>query len=135
MTEQFSPEQKNEALFLQLIFTFHSAVMQHLGKIKNPLTDKIERDLEQARMSIDMLDMIKAKTQSNLTENEKNLLERLIRESKMNYVDEVDKDKKAATAKPAEEKVESQKKEEEKEEASSSEQSEVKKDKSSNKTK
>ncbi|MFQ5823409.1 MAG: DUF1844 domain-containing protein [bacterium] len=112
MVDNLSPEQKNEVLFMQLVLTFHSAVMQHLGKIKNPLTDKIEQNLEQARMSIDMLDMVKAKTEGNLSENEKRLLERLIREVKMNYVDEVDKKKKQAESKPEEEKVKSQKKKE-----------------------
>ncbi|MFQ5864083.1 MAG: DUF1844 domain-containing protein [bacterium] len=115
MVDNLSPEQKNEVLFMQLVLTFHSAVMQHLGKIKNPLTDKIERNLEQARMSIDMLDMIKAKTADNLSDNEKKLLERLIRESKMNYVDEVEKDQKAAAAKPSEEKAKTETQEKKKE--------------------
>jgi hypothetical protein len=115
--DPLSLEQKNEVLFMQLVLTFHSAVMQHLGKIKNPLTDKIERNLEQARLSIDMLDVIKAKTQGNLTENEKTLLERLIRESKMNYVDEVEKDKKAASDKPGGEKAKTKAEDKNKEKA------------------
>lgn len=118
MTEQVSPEQKNEILFFQLVMTFHTAIMQHLGKIKNPMTDKIERNLEQARMSIDMLDMIKEKTGGNLTQNEVSLLGRLLREAKMNYVDEVDKEKRAASTKPSEEKSKS-KKDKQKAEASS----------------
>ncbi|MFQ6114702.1 MAG: DUF1844 domain-containing protein [bacterium] len=120
MAENLSADQKNEVLFMQLVFTFHSAVMQHLGKIKNPLTDKIERNLEQARLSIDMLDMIKAKTEGKLSDNEKSLLERLIREAKMNYVDEVDKEQKAASAKPSQEKAETKKQEKKKEKAKAS---------------
>ena len=95
MSEQYSPEQKNEILFYQLVMSFHALAMQHLGKIKNPSTNKIERNLEQARAAIEMLDMIKTKTEGNLNDNEKKLLERLISEAKLNYVAEQDKDKKA----------------------------------------
>jgi len=100
--------------------------MQHLGKIKNPFTDKIERNLSQATMSIDMLDTIRAKTQGKLTQNEKNVLESLIREAKMNYVDEFDKYKKTASTKSSEEKVESKKNQEGKAKASSKEKRKIK---------
>ncbi|HDI51983.1 MAG TPA: DUF1844 domain-containing protein, partial [Bacteroidetes bacterium] len=56
MAENFDQEKKNEVLFLQLIMTFETAAWQQMGKLKNPLTNKIEKDLEQARLSIDMLD-------------------------------------------------------------------------------
>ena len=57
------------------------------------LLDKIERNLEQAQMSIDILDMLKAKTQNNLSEHETTFLDRAISELKLNFVDEVAKDK------------------------------------------
>lgn len=91
MTEK---DQKNEALFMQLIFTFQTAAWQQMGKIKNPLTDKVERDIDQARFSIDMLDMIRTKTQGNLSENEKMYLDKVISELQLNFVAEVDKEQK-----------------------------------------
>ena len=36
-----------EALFTQLVAIFHGSAMVALGKIKNPATDKIERNLDQ----------------------------------------------------------------------------------------
>jgi hypothetical protein len=60
------------------------------------MTDKIERDMEQARLSIDMLDMLEAKTKSGISEDEAKFLTHIIRELKLNYVDEVNKDKLAA---------------------------------------
>ncbi len=89
-----SSDKKNEALFLQLILTFQTAAWQQMGKIKNPITDKIEKDLTQARFSIDMLEMIRTKTQGNLSEEEKKFLNKTISELQLNYVDEVNKEEK-----------------------------------------
>jgi hypothetical protein len=86
--------EKNQALFAQLIMMLHGAAMQHMGKIKNPLTDKIERDLMQAQFSIDMLDMIQGKTRGNLGPEEERFLQSLLQELKLNYVDEMNKDQK-----------------------------------------
>ncbi len=92
------------ALLFNLVMMFHSAAMQQMGKLKNPLTDAIERDMEQARLSIDMLDMLQAKTAGNLSEDESKLLGHVISELKLNYVDEVNKDKqKTAENAPASE--------------------------------
>lgn len=91
---------KNQALFLQLILTFQTAAMQQMGKIKNPLTDKIEKNMEQAQMSIDMLDMLKVKTKGNLSDEEARTLDRIITELKLNYVDELEKTKKEEAKKP-----------------------------------
>jgi|YelNatPaOPRAMG01_1025707.scaffolds.fasta_scaffold00008_95 hypothetical protein len=98
MESSFSPEDKNKALFFYLVTMFQTAAYQQMGKLKNPITDKIERDLDQARFSIDMLDMLLAKTRGNLDDEEQRHLERVIRELKLNYVDEVEKDRKAKEA-------------------------------------
>jgi hypothetical protein len=98
MESSFSPEDKNKALFLYLVTMFQTAAYQQMGKLKNPITDKMERDLDQARFSIDMLDMLLAKTRGNLDDEEQRHLERVIRELKLNYVDEVEKDRKAKEA-------------------------------------
>ena len=93
MAEQISKEQIHEILFMNIVIMFQTSAMQHMGKLKNPMTDKIERNLEQAQMSIDILDMLKAKTQNNLSEHETTFLNRAISELKLNFVDEVEKDK------------------------------------------
>ncbi len=83
--------EKNSALFFSLVMTFHAAAMQQMGKVKHPISDKIERDLEQAQMSIDLLDMLQSKTQGNLSEEEARLLGNILQELKLNYVDEAAK--------------------------------------------
>jgi hypothetical protein len=78
-------------LFIHLIAMFQSAAMQQLGKLPNPLTNEIERDLEQAKMSIDILDMLKAKTSGNLSTSEQDFIDKVVFELHMNYVDEARK--------------------------------------------
>ena len=45
--------EKNEMMFIQLVSMFQAAALQQMGKMKNPVTGKIERNIEQAQLSID----------------------------------------------------------------------------------
>ena len=83
-------------LFMQLVIQNQQIAMMSMGKIKNPVTDKIERNLEHAKIYIDTLDMLMARTKGNLSEYEEKFLTETLKELKLNYVDEVDKDKKKA---------------------------------------
>lgn len=81
----------HNALFIQLVLQFQTSAMIGMGKLKNPITDKVEVNLEQAKISIDMLDMIKTKMKGNLSEEEDRFITTVIRDLKLNYVDEVNK--------------------------------------------
>jgi hypothetical protein len=81
-------------LFMQLVIQNQQIAMMAMGKIKNPVTDKIERNLEHAKIYIDTLDMLQVKTKGNLSEYEEKFLTETLKELKLNYVDEVDKEKK-----------------------------------------
>jgi len=94
-------KQKNEIMFTQLVLMFHTAAMQQLGKLKNPLTGTLERNLDAAQNSIDLLEMLKERTQGHLSANESRLLLQVLQELKLNYVDEA-----AKPEPPAEEKTE-----------------------------
>ena len=86
---------KFDSLFVNLVLTLHNAAMLHMGKVKNPLSDKVERDMPQAEMSIDMLDMLKKKSEGNLADEENSILSRSLNELKMNFMDEKAKDEKS----------------------------------------
>jgi hypothetical protein len=88
-------EETNQAnpLFLHLVLSLQSAAMYQLGKIVSPISGQIERDLEQARISIDLLIMLQEKTRGNLLEEEKRVLDSIIYNLQMNYIDELNKDK------------------------------------------
>lgn len=83
-----------EAQFLQLVSMFQVAALQQMGKLANPITNEIERNLEQAKASIDLVEMLKEKTAGNLSQLENEYLEKVLFELHMNYVDEADKDAK-----------------------------------------
>jgi hypothetical protein len=99
--------------FYQIVVSLHAAAMQQMGKIASPLSGKVERDLTQAQNSIDLLSMLQRKTRGNLTEEERTLLDRVLFELRMNFVDESKKEE-AAPEQPspqsesAEEKPESE---------------------------
>ncbi len=83
---------RDELLFLHLVSMFQFAAMQSMGKIPNPVSGKIERDLEQARMSIDMVEMLHAKTEGRRTPGESEFMDKVLFELRMNYVDETRRD-------------------------------------------
>jgi len=57
-----------------------------LGQVPNPVTNKTEEDLTQARFLIDTLGMLKEKTVGNLSAEEGSLLENLLYELRTRYV-------------------------------------------------
>ncbi len=57
-----------------------------LGDALNPITNKKEPDLKQARFLIDTLGILKEKTKGNLTSDEAKLLENLLYELRMRYI-------------------------------------------------
>ena len=87
-------KQKYSQLFLYLLSSFEMSALVQMGKIKNPATDKLEKDLMQAQLSIDIIDMMKEKTKGNLSDDEQTFLDNMIAQLKLNYVDEAEKDKK-----------------------------------------
>jgi hypothetical protein len=92
---------KDELLLIQLILMFQTAALQHMGKLKNPISDKIEQDLPQAQISIDILDMLHNKMKTNLTPEEERMFTTVLQELKLNYVDEVAKAQKSPSEPPS----------------------------------
>ena len=88
-------ESTNEYLFHHLIAMFQTLALQQMGKLVNPITGKLERDLQQGRITIDMLQMIKDKTEGNLQPAERAILDRALTELQMNYVDEMNRPEEA----------------------------------------
>lgn len=97
-------ESSHGFLFMQLVLQNQQLAMMSMGKLKNPVSDKIERNLEFAKMSIDTLDMLAVKTKGNLSEYEEKFLTEVIKDLKLNYVDEVNKEQKSTTSEPKTEK-------------------------------
>ena len=77
-----------QQLFDQLISSLVHSAWVFMGKIKNPINDQLERNLDQASIQIDMLEMLYKRMKGNLTPNEDQYLNHLVRELKMNFVEE-----------------------------------------------
>ena len=80
-----------QQLFDQLISSLVHSAWVYLGKIKNPMNDKLEKNVDQASVQIDMLDMLFKRMTGNLSEEEDKYLGHVIRELKMNFVEENNK--------------------------------------------
>lgn len=85
-------EEKNEInLFIALITSLASTCWMQLGKVPNPISNKTEKDLENAKFTIDLLRTLRDKTKGNLSDEEEKLLLSVITDLELNYADEVKK--------------------------------------------
>lgn len=84
---------KLTADFTQFIGGFAVQTLVHLGKMSNPITEKTELDLANAKYSIDILGILQEKTQGNLTPAEDEYLSTLLRDLRMEYVAVLDQEK------------------------------------------
>jgi hypothetical protein len=73
------------ALFLMLA----SSAVVHLGKAPDPTTGVAQPDLAQARLCIDLLRVLREKTEGHRTTEESQLLEELLYDLQMHFVDAV----------------------------------------------
>lgn len=75
--------------FSTLLLSLASSVVLHLGEMPRPDTGKVERNLELAKQTIDLLGMLQEKTRGNLTKDEADLFESLLYELRLKYVQAV----------------------------------------------
>ena len=81
---------KNDQLFMQLLYMFHTSAMQGLGKIADP-TGQLNRNMEYVSQTIDIMDMLKEKTKGNIPEDIEKMLDGMLSDLRLNYVDEKSK--------------------------------------------
>lgn len=85
-----APEGKKRSLppvdFSGFVLGLGQMALIHLGEMPEPQTGRMARDLEQARHTIDILDMLEEKTRGNLTEAESKLLLSLTTDLKLKFV-------------------------------------------------
>lgn len=73
--------------FLTFILSLASSAQVHLGLISNPVTGKPEKSLDLAKQTIDILGILQEKTKGNLTKEEERLLESILYDLRMKYVE------------------------------------------------
>lgn len=74
--------------FSTFVFSLGTSVMYHFGDFPDPVSKKTEKNLSAAKQTIDILGILKEKTDGNLNTDEKNLLDSLLFELRMRYIKE-----------------------------------------------
>jgi hypothetical protein len=82
-------EDPGEAGFSTLVLMLGTAAMVHLGAAPDPVSGEEKPDLGQAKQMIDLLDVLKAKTAGNLTVGESSVLDDLLFDLRMRYLEAV----------------------------------------------
>ncbi|MBW1713878.1 MAG: DUF1844 domain-containing protein, partial [Deltaproteobacteria bacterium] len=80
--------------FATFIFSLSSSALLHLGQVPEPESGQAKADLPLAKQTIDLLGLLQEKTKGNLDQDEAQLLENILYDLRMRYVEAV---KKSAT--------------------------------------
>jgi len=78
---------RERRLFTQLLAVLEVGALQQMGFITNPITGEQKRDLDVARDTIDTLEMLKRKMGGNLSEDEVEIMEKLLASLRLRYVE------------------------------------------------
>ena len=91
MTDDAQKDQEFDPIFLQMVTSLQAATMMQMGKIMNPQTGKVDRSMEHAQNTIDILAMMRRKMEGNLSTTEQGYLDHILYELRMNFVEETEK--------------------------------------------
>lgn len=75
-----------EVTFAAFVMSLNTSALFHLGEIADPETGAKIQNLTLAKHTIDTLNVLKAKTKGNLTQEEDNMLSKFLYDLKMRYV-------------------------------------------------
>jgi uncharacterized protein DUF1844 len=73
--------------FETLVMSLSSTAMVQLGLIPDPATNQPEQNLPAARQTIDILEILQDKTKGNLDESESKLLDNILYELRMTFLE------------------------------------------------
>jgi len=80
-----------EINFSTFVISLSTQALMHLGEIPNPLTGKMESDIPVAKQMIDIIGVLREKTRGNLDQGEEKLLDDVLFDLRMKYVEAVKK--------------------------------------------
>lgn len=86
---EHSDEPLPEINFSTFIISLSTQALMHLGEIADPMSGKAETDLPGAKQMIDILSLLQEKTRGNLSPGEQQLVEDVLYDLRMRYVDAV----------------------------------------------
>jgi hypothetical protein len=71
------------------VISLSTQALMHLGEIPNPANGMIETDFPVAKQMIDIVSMLREKTRGNLSSSEDKLIEDILFDLRMRYVEAV----------------------------------------------
>lgn len=80
-----------EINFSAFVISLSTQVLLHLGEIADPISEKVQVDVPVAKQMIDILAMLREKTRGNLNASEDRLMEDILFDLRMKYVEAVKK--------------------------------------------
>jgi hypothetical protein len=83
--------------FSTFVLGLSTQALVHLGEIADPASSQVSTDLVAAKQVIDILGMLEAKTQGNLDQAEQGLVESMLYDLRMKYVELMRRAAKEAT--------------------------------------
>jgi hypothetical protein len=87
--ERWRQEPLPEINFSTFVISLSTQALMNLGEIPNPLTNETEKDVPVAKQMIDILGMLQEKTRGNLDAGESKLLQDILFDLRMKYVEAV----------------------------------------------
>jgi hypothetical protein len=82
-----APEAGPAIDFHTFVLSLGSSALLHLGELERPGAGAVEKDLPMAKNTIDILAMLQDKTRGNVTPEEAKLLESLLYDLRLRYVE------------------------------------------------
>ena len=80
-----------EINFSTFVMGLSTQALMHLGEIANPISNQVETDVPSAKQMIDILGLLRDKTRGNLSASEDRLMEDILFDLRMKYVEAVKK--------------------------------------------
>jgi hypothetical protein len=98
-SDKVNGDEQNAALFAHLVMQQANMAMMLLGKAPHPESGEVMKDLDSAKLFIDLLEMLQVKTKGNLAKDEENLLKQSLMSLRLAFVEAVESGPQPAPAK------------------------------------
>ncbi|HMQ09941.1 MAG TPA: DUF1844 domain-containing protein [Oligoflexia bacterium] len=92
-TEPSAQETQNNPTinFTSFVLSISTSALVQMGLIPDPVSNETQKNMPLAKQQVDILEMLYQKTQGNLDENEDKLMQQVLYELRMRYVEVKDK--------------------------------------------
>jgi hypothetical protein len=72
--------------FSTFVLSLSTSALVHLGELPDPITNKKEVNLQLAKQTISIIEMLKEKTKGNLTKEEEGLLDNVLYDIRLKFI-------------------------------------------------